>query len=419
MDLCCISTQLCSFRETHVRRFYCLLTLANIADGIGYTLIPLWAAVQGFGQFPVALIAVFQLLPWMSSPFVGVYIDRSGARLLLKSTTWVRAVVMVLMLLLSFVSANRSYMYCLFLATALVVGLVDMATDVSAQSRASEVIVDEQKRIKAFSHIAIIQTVCGTLLAPACAGFLSDQSMMIIFWSLFLLSAVAVAFSEDRKHSKRGGSAYAHLGLSVKTQENTANPFHEAVAGFVAIRRHGWLYRSMLCVGMMNIISSASSSVALVYYVQDLAVSARTIGLSFAILGVAAVCGGFLAPMFAERLGFTGAIALGVLGLLIDFAAPVVTHSFVAIVVISFGASILAPVFGITMIAKRQEVAPKNMVGRVNGVFQFVGVGFAPLGALVGGCVAEFLGALPVLWSACVVAVVTVLVFRPWQIVSV
>lgn len=74
-------------------------------------------------------------------------------------------------------------------------GTCDMATDVASISRINELSKTGRGSVIHFSRLAIVQTLFGTLLAPAVAGILVDvpESMpFVLLGSISLLSIVSL-----------------------------------------------------------------------------------------------------------------------------------------------------------------------------------------------------------------------------------
>ena len=96
----------------------------------------------------------------------------------------------------------------------------------------------------------------------------------------------------------------------------------------------------------------------------------------------------------------------------ISLAVPVVTALAVPI-----GASMLASGAGIVFwnvitVSLRQRITPDRLLGRMNASYRLVGWGTMPLGALLGGVLAEALGLRATFLIAAVATLATLVGFR-------
>lgn len=388
-------------------RLYTFLSAVNLVDGSVRVLLPLLAAASGYTQFEVSVISFFLLIPWLAAPFAGAWIDRYGPSFAISWAAITRSAFLLLAALALATEGSGSYVFVIWAVSAFVSGTCDMTTDVASISRLNELSNSERGSVVEFSRLAIVQTLFGTLLAPAVAGILVDGPEWI---SLFPLGCIAL-LSIVVLH----GQIVVRSVLDRDTEFN--RPILQAsLRGFRTIRENPWLVRTMLTVSLFNISSAASGAVALVYYVQQLSVPAGTVGLSFVFVGAASVVGGYLAPLLSEKFGFKISVIIGIIGILGNLFAPIVSHEFLVIVGTMSLFSLFAPVFGANMISKRQEITPAENRGSVNGAFQFAGIGIAPLGAVAGGLFATLFGSVAVLCAVPFIGLVACLVFRPWSL---
>jgi predicted MFS family arabinose efflux permease len=109
-------------------------------------------------------------------------------------------------------------------------------------------------------------------------------------------------------------------------------------------------------------------------------------------LGVGALLGTWLAVPVERRLGRVRTLALSVVlggGALL---VPVVTTDAVAIGASLAVGGLQMVLWNVVTVSLRQRISPDHLLGRVNAGYRLVGWGTMPLGALLGGLVAETLG---------------------------
>ena len=77
---------------------------------------------------------------------------------------------------------------------------------------------------------------------------------------------------------------------------------------------------------------------------------------------------------------------------------------------VASGAGIV--LWNVITVSLRQRITPDRLLGRMNASYRLVGWGTMPLGALLGGALAELLGLRPTFLVAAVVVLVTLAGFR-------
>jgi MFS family permease len=115
-------------------------------------------------------------------------------------------------------------------------------------------------------------------------------------------------------------------------------------------------------------------------------------GVLTAALGVGSLLGSWLAVPVERRLGRVRTLVLSILLNGISLILPVVT-----VLAIPIGAAMLASGAGIVFwnvitVSLRQRITPDRLLGRMNASYRLVGWGTMPLGAVLGGVLAEVLG---------------------------
>jgi predicted MFS family arabinose efflux permease len=133
-------------------------------------------------------------------------------------------------------------------------------------------------------------------------------------------------------------------------------------------------------------------------------------GVLSATLGVGALLGTWLAVPTERRLGRSRTLVLSVVLSVASLLVPGLTSSAVLV-----GASLVVGglqmvLWNVVTVSLRQRISPDRLLGRVNACYRLVGWGTMPLGAFLGGLVAEVLGlrATFVLAAAVVAAMLAV-----------
>lgn len=164
-----------------------------------------------------------------------------------------------------------------------------------------------------------------------------------------------------------------------------------------------------------NLFESARVAILVLFMTRELDLSAAYVGIVYAFGGLGFLVGSFLPGWVANRFGIGRAISLGLVIFLVgDLIYPFVSGSNLV------SASLLAlalfingvggAIFDVNQVSLRQAITPDNVRGRVNAVLRVMIRGIAPVGALVGGVIAELIGLRAALVFAALSSPVSLLV---------
>jgi MFS family permease len=149
-----------------------------------------------------------------------------------------------------------------------------------------------------------------------------------------------------------------------------------------------------IMLGVQNMAFSAAFSVFVLFAVDPgpMGLSKAGYGILTATIGVGSLLGSWLAAPVERGLGRVRTLVLSILLNGISLILPVVTA-----LAIPIGVSMLASGAGIVFwnvitVSLRQRITPDRLLGRMNASYRLVGWGTMPLGAALGGVLAEALG---------------------------
>ncbi|MFJ8386507.1 MFS transporter [Streptomyces sp. NPDC094438] len=153
--------------------------------------------------------------------------------------------------------------------------------------------------------------------------------------------------------------------------------------------------------GLGNFFTAMLMATQTVFLVRvlDLAPAAVGVMLSASAVGglAGALCAGRLAGRFGQaRIIWLSALVTGPFALLWPLSGKGAAAALFALAsaVVFFG----AVVYNVAQVSFRQTLCPPRLLGRMNATLRFLMWGTLPLGALVGGAVADGLGARAALW---------------------
>jgi len=180
----------------------------------------------------------------------------------------------------------------------------------------------------------------------------------------------------------------------------------EAREGLGYVLGNRYLRSIAACTGISNFASSLAFAIFLVYAVRDLDMSPAVIGIVFSISSVGSLAAALTATRVSTRLGvgptivgsaFVFAPAL----LLIPAAPPSAPIPFLVAAFVLVGYS--AVVYNITQVSFRQAICPERLQGRMNAVMRFIVWGVMPIGSLLGGALATWIGLRETMWIGAVI----------------
>ena len=122
--------------------------------------------------------------------------------------------------------------------------------------------------------------------------------------------------------------------------------------------------------------------------------------------------GSLLAAPIERRIGRARVLQLAVAGAAIQFPAMALTSSTVAVALSWSAGGLMIIGWNVVTVSLRQRIVPDHLLGRVNAGYRLLAWGTMPLGAAVGGALAEVVGIRSVFVFAFVAHVLLLLVAR-------
>ncbi|MET9220861.1 MFS transporter [Streptomyces sp. NPDC003300] len=192
-----------------------------------------------------------------------------------------------------------------------------------------------------------------------------------------------------------------------------------AKEGLAFVVRHPVLRAGLGTSTTVNFFTFVSGSGLMVLFAtRSLGLSAGFIGLAFGIGSTGALLGAVLAPRISRWIGMGRSIAIGA----VLFPAPIALVAVadgppwvgaVALTGTEFLSGLGVMLFDVNLNSLQASVIPDGMRSRVSGAYATVNYGIRPLGAVVGGVLATFLGLRTTLLVAAVGGALSVLWLLP------
>lgn len=368
------------------RNFHRLLLssgLANLADGIGVVAWPWLASLITRDPLAIALVGVAQKLPWFLFALPsGVITDRLDRRQLVISMDLLRFVTLLALAAAMLIPGllpeapvedfPADLLYGLLLLSALVVGFAEVLRDNSAVTLLPSIVPHERLET-ANGRMGSVETVMNMMIGPPLAGLVIGLALPLAF-GLY-------------------GLAFAFAGLLVLSIPGTFKTHRPEPRPWIAEIREGARYlfaRPLLRdlaigLGVLNAIDVMLLMGPVLYAQEVMGLNSAEYGLLLTGLAAGGLLGGLLGESIIRRLGASACLRATIAGCLI-WALVVL---FLPVPVLVWAALALSAVTGmvwnIITVSLRQRLIPPHLLGRVNSVYRFFGLGTMPLGMLMAG----------------------------------
>jgi MFS family permease len=266
---------------------------------------------------------------------------------------------------------------------ALIAGMFSVYFDVACQSYLPMMLPaaqlgDGNAKLEMSSAVS---RVAGPGLAGLIVGVLGAPTALAANALSFLSSVAGVAHGRCPDTTPRGGEA---LGLGAQIRE-----------GVTAIWARRPLRALTGAAALRNLGMSARQTVLLLFLYQGLRVSPLMAGLVLAAGAMAAVAGAASCRWLSGRLGIGRTLLLtsseGFAWLFIPLA--LLLRPLPVVFAIAVASSAWLPIWNANVTTVRQTMTPAHLLSRVHATARTVSLSAVPVGAFVGGLVAELLTA--------------------------
>ncbi len=360
-------------------------TISNMGNGITGIALPL-TAVLVLAATP-AQMGIISALEGISlllfGLLAGVWVDRLRRRPVLIVTDLGRALVIgsiPVAALLGILRIEQIYI------VAALVGVMSVFFN-AADASFLPTLVQSEELIEGNSKLGISDALA-EMVGPAVAGalvqlFTAPLAIVVDAFS-FLCSALCMA--RIRKPEPPPTIIETHRNI-----------WHESLEGLLFIMKHPLLRALAGSAGLFNFTGMFIGTLYTLYVVRTLALAPTILGLLVATGGVSALVGALLAESVIQRVGLGLAIGgglflYGLTGLLTPLAAGPVPVVITMLFMSQLVGDATVSTYFIAELSLRQSLVPRHLLGRVNASMQLLAGGMAPLGALLAGMLAEFVG---------------------------
>jgi MFS family permease len=357
-------------------RLYAASAVSNLADGVNRVALPLLATTLTRDPVLVAGLTSLAFLPWLLFALpAGAVVDRVDRKRAMAVANGLRALALGALAVTAVTgTASLAVLYLV----AFAVGVAETGYDSAARAMLPQVVRRDQ-----------LDRGNGLLTSAeeASQGFLGAPLGSVLF-------ALAVAAP---LLTTAGGFALA--AVLVLTIAGVHRPVR-ADGPRTTIRRDvaegvGWLWRHRFLRGLTlvsastSLVQSMTTGVLVLFALDSLHVGEAGYGLLLTASGVGAVLGGLVAAPLARRIGRTATLVTGAVVSAVALGA-VASAGNAVVAAALFGLETAGVLFwNVLTMSLRQALIPEELFGRVQGGYRTLVWGGIPLGALLGGVLAD------------------------------
>jgi MFS family permease len=359
------------------RPFWKLFTasaMATCADGISKVSLPLLAVSLTDNSVLISGLTAFAFLPWLLFGLPGgALADRLDRKHAMSTVNLMRAALLAALVLLVTLGAGS---ILVLYAAAFALGLCQVVYDSAARAILPQ-IVDRRGLDKANSWLTVEETIGQNFVGPPVGAALFGWFRALPF----IGSAIGFAVA-------------ALLVLAVPGRFRTERTEPTSLRSDIREGLH-WLWHHPLMreltilSGLIAAFLSMATSLNVLYAVNTLRLSPSMYGILFIAMGIGGLAGSAAVGPLTARIGRAR---------MITFAALIAPAMCVLLGVFTnlwtagvwfFGMAAGVTMWNVLTMSLRQALIPSELLGRVLGAHRVALWGGIPLGALVGGVLAQ------------------------------
>ena len=362
------------------RRLWASAAASNLADGIFFIALPLIAVRLTDSPALVAGVSVASRLPWLVFALVaGALADRLDRRQTMLNVQVARFVIVGALGGLAL--AGLLSLPVLYVA-AFALGIAETLFDTSAQSIMPS-IVERDQLSRANGRLYAAELAMNQFVGPPIGGFLVALSVPLALAGAatgYVVAAVGLALIVGSFRPTREGAPTRLVG--------------DIAEGLRYLLRHRLLLTLAVMVGVSNLASSAVFAVFVLYAVAPgpMGLTEAGFGVLLTTFAIGSVAGTLVVERVERRLGPADVLFIAVIGTSALFFVPAVTADPIVIGATFAFAGLAIVMWNVITVSLRQRIVPDGLLGRVNAGYHFFAWGSQPVGALLGGLLAEVMG---------------------------
>jgi MFS family permease len=352
-------------------------TLSNLGDGVVIAAFPLLAASLSSSPQVVAGMTAAATLPWLLFGLpAGVVVDRvDRVRLMWMIDLARAAAVAVLGLLIVQGTAGLPVLY----SVVFVLGMAETLFD-SAAMAVVPAVIEGPALERANGRLFAAQLTANQFVGPPLGALLFGKATSLppLVDALTFVASAALLIGIK---VQRDGVPVKRRSLPTELREGLT-----------------WVWRQRdirsLAVGaaVINLAHTGAMAVLVLWATDILGLSDVGFGALFVVAAVGALLGSLSAGRVAGKLGRKPTVLISILAMAISLMAIGLTRSVVVTSIGMLTMSVGAEFWNVVAVSYRQSATPDRLRGRVMSAYRFIAYGSFPIGALLGGWIADRFG---------------------------
>ncbi len=350
----------------------------NLADGLSLIALPLLAITITGDARLIAAVTAFQYLPFLVIGLpAGTVIDRFDRRWIAVAAQTGRAGVTASLGLA--LLAGRPAIGWLFLA-AFLIGCAEVLTDGGLPAIVRDLVRSEQLEV-ANARMMATQRVTNAFIGPPLGAFLfqaDDALPFLLSAGITVVGVLALIRLPGRHKPARA--------------EESHNLLADMQVGLRFVWRHPILRPLVIAVALFSFMGAALNSTMVILMTERFGLSEIGFGLVQSVDAVVAVATSFGVSKLIRRTshGFSQQVSIVCFSTAM-FLLGFSTTAAVAFVAVAIN-GIADPTWNIVSATVRQRLVPDEVFGRMMTAYLFIAWGMRPVGAFLGGVLAEAAG---------------------------
>ena len=167
---------------------------------------------------------------------------------------------------------------------------------------------------------------------------------------------------------------------------------HDIAEGLRWLWAHRLIRTLAIMLGAWNLVESAIMAVFVLFTLEVLGLRPTGYGVLLTTGALGGLLGSLIATRVIDRLGHARALMATVALGAVTYVGIALTSSAVVVGALFALVGVAVVVWNVITVSARQVLVPPQLFGRVNSVYRFVGWGVLPIGALLGGVLAQTFG---------------------------
>jgi len=362
------------------RKLWTAATISTLGDGVREAALPLLAASLTRSPGLIAFVAFAGRLPWLIFSLIsGALVDRLDRRRVMWTVDLFRAGVMAALAALVLAGVARIPLLAL---VAFLLGTGETLFDNAAQAILPGIVRADLLET-ANSRLYAGEVVSNQFVGPPLGSFLFVALAALPFFldatsfaaAALLVMSIGGVFRAERPSGGQRTGIRQDIGEGVRW-----------------LWRHRLLRTLAIMLGTLNLVEGAFFAILVLFTLEILHVRETGYGLLLSAAAAGALVGSLVTTKVASRLGrgtvlLTSVAMVGASALVMGATSDPFVAAAMLAVSSGFGVA-----WNVVTVSLRQTIVPAPMLGRVNSVYRFLGWGSMPIGAALGGFVAERFG---------------------------